>query len=128
MSIQEISPNLRALLLRVSDNEDWAGFDLPGDNWDTALETVKLAKQAGFITVNEEGFIDPSLTGLGREILESIRPTPWTSFQILDDHSIVGPNKEFFVISGLEKNEGLAQRIIDLLNQEDLQKAKTYVV
>ncbi len=104
--------NLRALLLRLLDGEDWRVVSAGAD-------------ANAFISARTRGFVPPAysadLTPLGREVAERLRPVPWAA---------MGCN---VWRGGLVRREsatciepGIAKRIAALFTQDDLRAAKTY--
>jgi hypothetical protein len=109
--------NLRALLLRVADSDDWQGG---------CFKAPTLARLAA----REAGLVEPtspSLTPLGRAVAERLRPEPWC-VRAGDDRGrnvfdVERGNREPW--AQLE-NEGMATRIAALLTADDLAQAKAY--
>jgi hypothetical protein len=118
--------NLRALLLRLLDDEPGQGFfniranaySPDGLRIDIAVgDLVTLdrgARMGGFVV----------LTPLGREVAERLRPVPWTS-PGSNYGWLVGPDGE--TVGQLDRAD-IAERIAAALTREDLEAAKRYKV
>jgi hypothetical protein len=112
--------NLRALFLRLADEDPWIG-DVR--NQSAACDAWGLAERLG-LTLHDS----PSLTPLGREVAERLRPVPW---RVCDAS---GPRQKRRVLSIWQGSRSVAScwddadagRIAALLTQDDLRAAKTY--
>jgi hypothetical protein len=110
--------NLRALLLRLLDGEDWQER---ATIWDAraALDSVR----AGLGVWRDAG-TDVGLTPLGREVAERLRPFPWGAGGQHGDW-LIEPGGGATGI-GQITGGALVARIAALLTQDDLRAAKTY--
>jgi hypothetical protein len=127
--------NLRALLLRLLDDEPGQGFfniranaySPDGLRIDIAVgDLVTLdrgARMGGFVV----------LTPLGREVAERLRPVPWRMFAVGCDVALTrpdgtvrtfgdpGPSRDAY-----SRLRAEAERIAALLTADDLAQAKAY--
>jgi hypothetical protein len=107
--------NLRALLLRLADGESWVD-----DGTTLDLTAGIQADRLGLARHNGSA----SLTPLGREVAERLRPVPWTS-PGSNYGWLVGPDGE--TVGQLDRAD-IAERIAAALTREDLEAAKRYKV
>ena len=134
-------PDLRALLLRLADGEEWR--DTPtGVGPRLCNRPLAAARRTGLAAFPEgmEGmWAMLQLTPTGREVAEHCRPPKWTAARERGGsggHVVIDkPDGEVDFISAWENQPGSrdlrdafdrAQRVVDLLNADDLARAKIY--
>jgi hypothetical protein len=115
--------NLRALLLRLLDGEDWA----PSAHHEQVGGALRRADACDLLD------IDCRLTPLGREVAELLRPNPWRVEPWGKDWAVfkggLAPHPTLVAagnFSGSMGGRGACDRIAALLTQDDLRAAKTY--
>jgi hypothetical protein len=126
--------NLRALLLRLLDGDSYSSTDAHG-------AATRAVADAGRLALGEYR-LPFTLTPLGREVAERLRPVLWRVFELpkpetdsMLAHMLAGvrghwaistaPGSGDFPISACIV-EADASRIAALLTQDDLRAAKTY--
>jgi hypothetical protein len=121
--------NLRALLLRLADGEEWNAdvllVEVIGE-----LERLSLGGRP-FTGAHARG-----LTPLGREVAELLRPVPWGvgETDVADPSQSVAPNYVPCLLTPTGDESGVfaedaptvVHRIAALLTRDDLDAAKTY--
>jgi hypothetical protein len=117
--------NLRALLLRLLDGDRWRDPSLP-------LVPVSIAAETLGLLDREHAF---TLTPLGREAAERLRPQPWRVAKHQADVELVRPDgtvRSFGdpgpSINAWTRLYDEAERIAALLTADDLRAAKAYRV
>lgn len=122
---KSIDHDLRALLLRLADGEPT--FD-PMFGLEEGKAIISGTKR-GLLTSTHQ------LTPLGREVAELCRPPKWTAAIRSGQVAIDKPDGEVEFIGAWEYEPGgweireafdRAQRVVDLLNADELAKAKVY--
>jgi hypothetical protein len=121
--------NLRALLLRMADGQDWRAVPWGSAAWARQRGTRQPDNEA-LLLADDMGLAigrDPApehLTPLGREVAERMRPKPWTTKPGgYGGEMLVDPEGFTKVV---HPGIALAMRCADLLTRDDLDKAKTY--
>jgi hypothetical protein len=109
------TPNLRALVLRLADDDDLSG-SLPITVYEVG-GSLKLLLWSGH----------DRLSDLGHEVAELVRPARWRIIELADADNVIGPSGFAFPVHHLSDGSiGLAKRVVDLLNADDLAAAKRY--
>jgi hypothetical protein len=126
------SPTLLALVLRLADGDDpldprYGGFTSP------CVDAVRLAysdaQRLGLAEDQYLGLGPLRLTTFGLEVAELVRPPKWRLVEFTDAYNVIGPSGFAFSVSHSNldpSNRGLAKRVVDLLNADDLAAAKRY--
>jgi hypothetical protein len=108
--------NLRALLLRLLDEDDWRA-----PYRDACVRASVLACDRGLMYDDRD-----ELTPLGREVAEQMRPVPWTTRPGgYGGEMLVDPDG---ATRAVHPGASLAMRIAALLTADDLRAAKSYRV
>lgn len=117
--------NLRALLLRLFDGDRFRSTDEP------RIAVIPLIDAAASLGLVEAASV--SLTPLGREVAERLRPRPWRADQVGRSVAVIRPNGSALELaegptgmSDADRIFGEAERIAALLTADDLRAAKTY--
>jgi hypothetical protein len=111
--------NLRALLLRLLDGES-----LRQEGFSGVLMVLEQAESLGLADTDHAC----TLTPLGREVAELLRPAPWSAF--MDDGGSLWltslDDRRARFTGGSPERDVLASRIAELLNRDVLEQAKRY--
>jgi hypothetical protein len=123
--------NLRALLLKLLDGDDWRGYD-----WEDVAPhhtrprpSAAARHEAADLRLLEPGSVD--LTPLGREVLERLRPVPWRcrSYKaaswggvLVTDYEVAQGDR----VIPMTATQADAERIASLLTKADAEEAKRY--
>lgn len=126
------SHNLRALVLRLADGDLVSGSWRPDDGSFRPDRCDDVDTEGLVEFMAAERYV--RLTELGRVVAERVRPAKWTASMGFTGQFISRPSGVRILAGTLPSNDAQAldflecQRIVDLLNADELARAKTYEV
>jgi hypothetical protein len=119
--------NLRALLLRFADGD----YALARSLWQTEALAAVEARRLGLAVIAVASASWLTLTPLGREVAERLRPRPWfvaSTGVERSTYDVESPDRSWCEIGHTIRcdDEADANRIAAALSREDLEAAKRY--